>query len=103
MFSRIIAGTLPGFVVWQDQEFAALLDVHPVNPGHTLLVPKLEVSSPFELPSALYDGLWRTARKLEPGLRAFSNAPKIGVVVQGIRESHANCALRSETCDSSLT
>ena len=43
VFSKIIAGELPGRFVWQDPEVVAFLTIAPVAQGHTLVVPRAEV------------------------------------------------------------
>lgn len=40
LFCKIIAKTIPSTSVYEDEKFYALLDIHPVNPGHTLVLPK---------------------------------------------------------------
>lgn len=40
IFSKIIAGTIPCHRVYEDQHVLAFLDINPVSPGHTLLIPK---------------------------------------------------------------
>ena len=40
IFSKIIRGELPAAKVYENDKVIAFLDIHPVNPGHTLVVPK---------------------------------------------------------------
>lgn len=40
IFCKIIAGEIPSYKIYEDDEILALLDVNPVNPGHTLIIPK---------------------------------------------------------------
>ncbi|MDD4995664.1 MAG: HIT family protein [Patescibacteria group bacterium] len=40
IFCKIISGEIPGVRVYEDEKFLAFLDINPVNPGHTLVVPK---------------------------------------------------------------
>jgi histidine triad (HIT) family protein len=42
IFSKIIAGEIPGEFVFKDDLWVALLDINPVFPGHALLVPRAE-------------------------------------------------------------
>ena len=93
VFSRILSGELPGQIVWQDEDFAALLDINPINPGHVLLVPKLEIESIFEWPAPLYQRAWEIVRWLEPVLRRVTGAPKLGVAVEGFGVVHAHIHL----------
>lgn len=40
LFCKIIAKEIPAFVVYEDDRILAFLDIHPVNAGHLLVVPK---------------------------------------------------------------
>ena len=40
IFCKIISGQIPADKVYEDSKVIAFLDIHPVNPGHTLVVPK---------------------------------------------------------------
>lgn len=40
LFCKIIAKEIPSTPVYEDEEVYAFLDIHPINPGHTLVVPK---------------------------------------------------------------
>ena len=49
LFTRIIEGEIPSYKVADDSEFYAFLDINPVQPGHTLVVPRREVDYLFDL------------------------------------------------------
>lgn len=40
LFCKIVAGELPSAKIYEDDEVLAFLDINPVNPGHTLVIPK---------------------------------------------------------------
>jgi len=40
IFCKIISGDIPGYKVYEDDDFFALLDIRSLNPGHTLVIPK---------------------------------------------------------------
>lgn len=40
IFTQIIAGEIPCFKVYEDARVLAFLDIHPIQPGHTLIIPK---------------------------------------------------------------
>lgn len=40
VFCKIIAGEAPSYKVYEDNNFLAFLDIRPLNPGHTLVIPK---------------------------------------------------------------
>ncbi len=52
IFCAIAAKRLPADIVYEDEETLAFLDIHPVNPGHTLVIPKKHVSDLFEIGEA---------------------------------------------------
>jgi histidine triad (HIT) family protein len=64
LFCRIIAGAEPAAVVFEDETVLAFLDVRPVFPGHTLLVPRAHVETLPELPAGLVAPLFGTTQKL---------------------------------------
>lgn len=41
IFSKIISGELPCFKVYEDEHILAFLDINPIQPGHTLVIPKI--------------------------------------------------------------
>ena len=42
-FCRIISGQSPAFTVYEDENNIAFLDILPLRPGHTLVIPKKHV------------------------------------------------------------
>lgn len=48
IFDKIIAGEIPSYKVYEDEDVLAFLDISQVTPGHTLLVPKTDVADIFD-------------------------------------------------------
>jgi len=44
LFCKIIAKEIPSTAIFEDEHVYAFLDIKPVNPGHTLVVPKVHSS-----------------------------------------------------------
>lgn len=40
IFCKIIDGDIPSYKIYEDDDILAFLDVNPVEPGHTLIIPK---------------------------------------------------------------
>lgn len=40
IFCKIIAGEIPCHKIYEDEKVFVFLDIKPINPGHTLIVPK---------------------------------------------------------------
>lgn len=49
LFCKIVAGQIPGDVVYQDDQAFAFRDIHPAAPVHVLVVPKKHLASLNEL------------------------------------------------------
>lgn len=63
-FCAIVTAPDPAFPVLEDESTVAFLDHRPVFPGHALLVPRQHVGTLGDLPDALLDPLFRSARLL---------------------------------------
>jgi len=67
IFCRIVAGTLPADIVYQDDEVLAFRDINPVAPQHILIIPKQHIATSNEFTSdnqALTGKLMLTASRL---------------------------------------
>jgi histidine triad (HIT) family protein len=93
IFTRIVAGEIPAHRVFEDEEHLAFLDINPVQPGHTLLIPKREVDYLFDLPEPAHDALWRAVRKVAGALRRATGCRRIVIVVVGYEVPHAHVHL----------
>lgn len=45
IFCRIVAGTIPATLVYQDELVVAFDDLHPQAPTHTLVIPRKHVAA----------------------------------------------------------
>lgn len=84
LFSRIIAGEIPAEKVYEDAEIYAFLDIRPHNLGHTLVVPKKEISDILDIDDALYTYLMLAAKNIiGPAIKEATGCMRIGYVVEG--------------------
>lgn len=93
IFSRIIAGEIPCYKIAENDRFFAFLDINPVAPGHTLVVPKNEVSYLFDLSDEEYLALELFAKRVAEGLREAVPCKRIGEAVIGLEVPHAHIHL----------
>jgi len=61
IFSKIIAGEIPCYKIAETDKYLAFLDVFPMQKGHTLVIPKIEVDYLFDLDEETYNG-WVSVR-----------------------------------------
>jgi histidine triad (HIT) family protein len=64
LFCAIVAGTEPAYIVAETDDTLAFLDIRPLFPGHTLLVPKQHVETLVDLPAVLVAPLFTEAQRL---------------------------------------
>ena len=64
IFTKIIRGELPAHKIYEDDQTLAFLDIHPVQPGHVLVVPKTQIGKFYELADADLTALFRTVKKV---------------------------------------
>ena len=69
IFCEILAGKAPASVIYQDALCTAFMDIHPVNPGHSLVVPNRHAASLAELEEETGAQLFRAAQRLAAVLR----------------------------------
>ena len=63
VFTKIVNGQSPAFRLWENDSFIAILDLHPINPGHTLLIPKQQIDYIFDWSDELYSSLWQIVKR----------------------------------------
>jgi histidine triad (HIT) family protein len=64
IFCRIIRGEVPSFRVFEDDRTLAFMDIHPVNPGHALVVPKVHAETIFTLEDLSLTATVRVAQRV---------------------------------------
>jgi histidine triad (HIT) family protein len=90
VFSRIIAGELPARFVWKDHQCVAFLSIHPLRPGHTLVVPREEIDHWLDLPPPLLTHLTLVAQKIGRGLQLAFRPTKVGLMLAGLEVPHVH-------------
>lgn len=93
IFSRIVAGEIPSYKVAEDDKHYAFLDISPVAPGHTLVIPKKEVDYLFDLADDEYESLQLFAKRVAEAMKSALPCKRIGVAVMGLEVPHAHIHL----------
>jgi histidine triad (HIT) family protein len=93
LFSSIIAGEIPSYKIYEDAYTYAFLDIHPLAPGHTLVVPKIEVDHFYDLPQPYYEALFATVKHIAPVLQYTFQAQRCSMIVAGFDVPHVHIHL----------
>jgi histidine triad (HIT) family protein len=71
IFCRIVKGELPAWKVYEDEKFLAFLDIRPLNPGHTMVIPKAHHRWVWDIPNigAYYEVIAKIVRAIRQALK----------------------------------
>jgi len=90
IFTRIIAGELPSRFVWKDDRAVAFLSIAPMRPGHTLVVPRLEVDHWIDLDPDLAAHCFTVAREVGRAQQTVWQPRRIGLMIVGEEVPHTH-------------
>ena len=93
IFTKIINRELPSYIVCEDDENVAFLDINPLKRGHTLIVPKIEVDNIFSLNEHSYNSLFSFAKRVAINMKKNLSCNRIGMSVVGLDVPHAHIHL----------
>ncbi|NVK85765.1 MAG: HIT family protein [Cytophagia bacterium] len=93
IFTRIINREIPGYIVAENDDAIAFLDINPLNEGHTLVVPKKEVDKLFDLDEDTYLKLQAFKYKVAQAIEKAIPCLRVGVAVVGLEVPHAHIHL----------
>ncbi|MFY0592751.1 HIT family protein [Roseivirga sp.] len=93
IFTRIIQKEIPGYVIAENDDAIAFLDINPLNEGHTLVVPKQEVDKMFDLDEGTYLKLQSFTHKIARAIEKAIPCLRVGVAVVGLEVPHAHVHL----------
>jgi len=93
LFTKIIDGEIPAHKILEDDKYLAFLDLKPVNPGHTLVIPKREIDYIFDIEDELLEGMMDFAKKVAKAVQKAFPCKKVGIMVAGIEVPHAHVHL----------
>ena len=93
IFTRIINREIPGYIVAEDEQCMAFLDINPLVMGHTLVVPKKEVDYIYDLDDQTLAALNLFAKKVAVAIEKSVSCKRIGVAVIGLEVPHTHIHL----------
>ncbi|MDF7636832.1 HIT family protein [Leuconostocaceae bacterium ESL0958] len=74
IFDQIIAGEIPAYKIYEDDDVLAFLDISQVTPGHTLLVPKQHYTNIFDYDEAITNKIMTLIPALAKAIKATDPA-----------------------------
>lgn len=93
LFSKIIAGEVPSYKIAESDKFFAFLDIFPLQYGHTLVVPKIEVDKIFDVPDDYLREMLVFAKPIAKAIEKSFHCNRISIVTVGLEIPHAHLHL----------
>ena len=69
IFQKILDREIPADLIYEDSETFVFLDIAPIAPGHTLVIPKKPFVNIFDIDEETLAAFLRTVRKIAPAVR----------------------------------
>ena len=69
VFCALVAGEREASVVYEDDRLLGFMDLHPVNPGHVLLVPKEHATAMADVDEDTGAHVFRIAMRMQQAIR----------------------------------
>lgn len=88
IFSKIIAGEIPGNFAWSDEFCVAFASINPISDGHLLVVPREEVSRFTDADDQLLAHLMSVAAKIGRAQEKAFDAPRAALIIAGFEVPH---------------
>lgn len=93
IFTKIIKGEIPCYKIAESELFFAFLDIFPLQKGHVLVVPKIEVDKIFDVPANYLSELLVFAQPIAKAIEASFPCNRVSMVTVGLEVPHAHLHL----------
>jgi len=88
VFCQIVEKKIPARIVYEDENFMAFLDIRPLNPGHTLLIPKKHYRWVYDVPN--FEEMWKAVKKVTLAIISALNPISVSYATLGFEIEHAH-------------
>ena len=93
IFTKIINGVIPCYKIAEDDNFIAFLDANPLEEGHTLVVPKIQIDYIYDLPDDILSELFIFSKLVAKKIENAIKCERIGIAVVGLEVPHTHIHL----------
>ena len=95
IFCKIVAGELPSYKIYEDDNYLVFLSIAPLNPGHSLIVPKKHYRWVWDLPTGRETSpnigeYYEIAGKIANATKKAFNIEMVASAVVGEEVPHAH-------------
>ena len=79
LFCKLVAGDIPSAKVYEDDATLAFMDIAPVVPGHTLVIPKAHFDPVTQTPDDVLARVIATVRRVAAAQMSALNADGVNI------------------------
>ncbi len=90
LFCAIARGEIPSHRVCETDDLVAFLDIHPIRPGHTLIVPRAHHEYFDDMPEKLAGDIVALGQKLARAVKSIYGVERAGFAFMGFDIAHAH-------------
>ena len=90
LFCRLVRGDSPSYRVYEDDDFVVLLTIHPINPGHAMVVPKAHIDSFYQVEDRLYISMMLLVKRLANAINAAFAPLQVVMETSGVGNRHVH-------------
>lgn len=90
LFCKIASGDLPAHVIYEDSDVMAFLDIHPIQPGHSLVIPKAHHVWFEDIPARVAARVIECSQEIARDLKRQFSVERVGLMFTGIHVPHAH-------------
>jgi diadenosine tetraphosphate (Ap4A) HIT family hydrolase len=93
IFTKILAGELPGHFVWKDDLCFAIMTIQPIRTGHLMVIPNTEINHWDDVPPATAAHLMQVSQTLAKAIKAVVPCKRVGMTIIGLEVPHTHIHL----------
>ena len=93
IFSKIINNEIPCFKIAEDENFFSFLDIRPIAPGHTLVIPKYEVDHFYDMSDESLSKILIFSKPIVKAIEKTIKCLRVGSIIAGLEVPHAHLHL----------
>ncbi|MFN8576420.1 MAG: HIT family protein [Candidatus Sericytochromatia bacterium] len=83
LFTKIINKEIPSYKIFEDELTYAFLDINPINLGHTLIVPKVEIDYFLDVEEPYYTQVFKNAKIIGKAIHQATSCKRVGTIIAG--------------------
>src|SRR3989344_6862351 len=93
IFCKIIKKEIHSYIIYEDKNVIAFLDINPSSQGHALVIPKKHYEYILKMPDKEYSDLLLKSKKIAKAIDSSLKPIRTCIVVEGFAVNHVHIRL----------